>query len=60
MPAAAMTIEAIGTLLHEVFPQAFFPGCGLTIERVDYGDIRVRRRFEEDHLRPEALFPARQ
>ena len=52
MPAAAMTIEAIGTLLHEVFPQAFFPGCGLTIERVDYGDIRVRRRFEEDHLRP--------
>ena len=52
MPAPAMTADAIGTLLHEVFPQAFYPGCGLTIERVDYGDIRVRRRFEEDHLRP--------
>lgn len=52
MPAPAMTADAIGTLLHEVFPQAFYPGCGLTIERVDFGDIRVRRRFEEDHLRP--------
>ncbi len=52
MPAPAMTADAIGTLLHEVFPQAFYPGCGLTIERVDYGDIRVRRRFKEDHLRP--------
>ena len=52
MPAAAMTADAIGKLLHEVFPQAFYPGCGLTIERVDYGDIRVRRHFQEDHLRP--------
>jgi uncharacterized protein (TIGR00369 family) len=52
MPAAAMTAEAIGTLLHEVFPQAFYPGCGLTIERVDYGDIRVRRHFRDDQLRP--------
>jgi uncharacterized protein (TIGR00369 family) len=52
MPAAVMTADAIGKLLHEVFPQAFYPGCGLTIERVDYGDIRVRRHFHEDHLRP--------
>lgn len=52
MPAAVMTVEAIGKLLHEVFPQAFYPGCGLTIERVDYGDIRVRRHFNEDQLRP--------
>jgi uncharacterized protein (TIGR00369 family) len=52
MPAAAMTAEAIGDLLHEVFPQAFYPGCGLIIERVDYGDIRVRRHFREDQLRP--------
>ncbi len=52
MPAAVMTAEAIGELLHEVFPQAFYPGCGLAIERVDYGDIRVRRHFHEDHLRP--------
>ena len=52
MPATVMTAEAIGELLHEVFPQAFYPGCGLAIERVDYGDIRVRRHFHEDHLRP--------
>ena len=52
MPAPALNIEQIGELLHEVFPQVFYPGCGLSIERVDYGDIRVRREFHEDHLRP--------
>jgi uncharacterized protein (TIGR00369 family) len=52
MAVAVMTADAIGTLLHEVFPQAFYPGCGLTIERVNYGDIRVRRHFREDQLRP--------
>jgi uncharacterized protein (TIGR00369 family) len=52
MPAAVMTSDAIGKLLHEIFPQAFYPGCGLTIERVDYGDIRVRRHFQEEQLRP--------
>lgn len=52
MPAPALNAEEIGTLLHEVFPQAFYPGCGLTLERVDYGSIRVRRHFHEDYLRP--------
>src|SRR5882757_2058518 len=52
MPAPALTADEIGKLLHEVFPQAFFPGCGLSIERVGYGDIRVRRAFHEEHLRP--------
>jgi uncharacterized protein (TIGR00369 family) len=52
MPAPALNAEQIGELLHEVFPQVFYPGCGLTIERVDYGDVRVRREFREDHLRP--------
>ena len=52
MPAPAMDAEAIGDLLHEVFPQSFYPGCGLRIERVDYADIRVRRRFQENHIRP--------
>ncbi len=27
-------------------------GCGLTIERVEYGDVRVRRQIEKGHLRP--------
>jgi uncharacterized protein (TIGR00369 family) len=52
MPAAALSAEEIGELLHEVFPQAFYPGCGLSIDRVNYGDIRVRREFHEDSLRP--------
>ena len=52
MPAPAMDAEAIGNLLHEVFPQGFYPGCGLAIERVDYADIRVRRHFQDDYIRP--------
>ena len=52
MPAPVLNAEQIGELLHEVFPQAFYSGCGLSIERVGYGDIRVRREFHEDHLRP--------
>jgi uncharacterized protein (TIGR00369 family) len=52
MPAAAMTAEEIAKFLHEVFPQGFYPGCGLTIERVDYGDVRVRRHFHENFIRP--------
>ncbi|HLA21644.1 MAG TPA: PaaI family thioesterase [Pseudolabrys sp.] len=52
MPAPALNADAIAKLLHEEFPQAFYPGCGLSLERVDYGDVRVRRAFHEDHLRP--------
>jgi uncharacterized protein (TIGR00369 family) len=52
MPAPVMDAQAIGTLLHEVFPQVFYPGCGLMIERVDYGDIRVRQHFHGDYIRP--------
>lgn len=52
MPAPALNRNEIEQLLHEVFPQAFFAGCGLSVERVAYGDVRVRRRFHEEHLRP--------
>ena len=52
MPAPVMNADEIATLLHEVFPQAFYPGCGLKIERVDYASIRVRRQFREDYIRP--------
>jgi uncharacterized protein (TIGR00369 family) len=48
----AMSVEAIDTLLAKEFPQAFYPGSGLSIEKVEYGDIRVRKAFHEDHLRP--------
>ena len=52
MLAPAMNAEEIAALLHEVFPQAFYPGCGLSIERVEYANIRVRRHFQEDSIRP--------
>ena len=52
MPAPALTADEIGKLLEQEFPQAFFPGCGLTIERVDYGNVRVRRAYHADYLRP--------
>jgi len=52
MPAPAMNANEIAKLLHEVFPQGFYPGCGLTIERVEYADVRVRRHFQEDSIRP--------
>ncbi len=52
MPAPALNAEQIGELLAAEFPQAFYPGCGLTIERVDYGNVRVRRAYHADFLRP--------
>ncbi|HYC15754.1 MAG TPA: PaaI family thioesterase [Pseudolabrys sp.] len=52
MPAPAMNADEIAKLLHEVFPQGFYPGCGLAIERVEHANVRVRRHFEEGSLRP--------
>ena len=52
MPAAAMSADEIVKLLAAEFPQAFYPGCGHSIERVDYGDVRVRWTFDERSLRP--------
>jgi len=34
---ASHDAEEIGKLLAAEFPQAFYPGCGLSIERVGYG-----------------------
>ena len=52
MPAPAMSADEIAVLLHAEFPQAFYPGCGHTIERVAYGEVRVRWKFEDSSLRP--------
>jgi uncharacterized protein (TIGR00369 family) len=52
MRTPALTAEQIADLLHQVFPQAFYEGCGLALERVDYGSVRVRRHFHEDYVRP--------
>ena len=48
----ALNADEIAEILHKEFPQAFYEGCGLSIERVDYGSIRVRRQFHEDTIRP--------
>ena len=52
MPAPALTADQLGELLAAEFPQAFYPGCGLTLEKVEYGDVRVRRAFSADYIRP--------
>jgi uncharacterized protein (TIGR00369 family) len=52
MPAPALNAAEIGALLHEIFPQVFYRGCGLTIERVEYGAVQVRRQIDTGHLRP--------
>ncbi|MBI1205419.1 MAG: hotdog fold thioesterase [Rhodopseudomonas sp.] len=51
-PAPALSAAEISEILAVEFPQAFYDGSGLTIERVDYGDVRIRKAFHEDHLRP--------
>ncbi|MGN6573090.1 MAG: PaaI family thioesterase [Pseudolabrys sp.] len=52
MKAPALNADEIAEVLHKEFPQAFYEGCGLTIERVEFGNIRVRRHFHEDYIRP--------
>jgi uncharacterized protein (TIGR00369 family) len=47
-----MNADEIAKLLRAEFPQFFHPGRGLSIERVDYGNICVKRRFQEDSIRP--------
>jgi uncharacterized protein (TIGR00369 family) len=47
-----MSADEIGKLLEKEFPQAFYPGCGHSIEKVDYGDVRVRWTFDAANVRP--------
>ena len=52
MPGPALTADQLGALLTKEFPQAFYPGCGLSIAKVEYGNVRVRRAYHADYLRP--------
>jgi uncharacterized protein (TIGR00369 family) len=52
MQKPALNADEIAKLLHEVFPQGFYEGCGLTLERVEYGSIRIRKAFQANYLRP--------
>ncbi len=49
---AAMTVEELEAFLAREFPQAFHPGCGLTIEMAEYGKARVRQAYAEKFIRP--------
>jgi uncharacterized protein (TIGR00369 family) len=52
MPAPALNAEEIVKLLETEFPQGFHPGSGLYVERVRYGEARVRRAYNEKYVRP--------
>lgn len=52
MAAPAMSVQEIETLLAAEFPQAFFPGSGLSVEQVEFGTCRVRQAYLPQHLRP--------
>ncbi len=47
-----MSADEIAKLLQRNFRRHFIPGCGHSIERVGYGDVRVRWTFDEKALRP--------
>ena len=49
---AVMSAKQIDALLTKEFRQGYHSGCGLIIERVDYGNCRVRRSFDESIVRP--------
>jgi uncharacterized protein (TIGR00369 family) len=52
MQSPALSAEEIAQLLSKEFPQAFYPGCGLTLEHVEYGKVRIRKACHVGHLRP--------
>lgn len=47
-----MTGADLEAFLAKEFPQAFHSGSGLTLERVDYGDCRVRLAYNDKFIRP--------
>ncbi|GIK80494.1 MAG: PaaI family thioesterase [Xanthobacteraceae bacterium] len=52
MPDVAMTAEELADYLAAEFPQAFFPGSGLTIEAVWHQGCRVRQEYQTRLIRP--------
>jgi uncharacterized protein (TIGR00369 family) len=50
--ATRMTVGELERFLAREFPQAYHPGCGLSIEAVWEGGCRVRQAFSEASIRP--------
>lgn len=52
MKKPVMDEAELEEFLHREFPQAFYPGSGLTIEAVEHGRARVRQAYSEKFIRP--------
>ena len=52
MPGPVMNEADLEEFLHREFPQAFYPGSGLTIEQAEHGRARVRLGYSEKFIRP--------
>lgn len=52
MKAPVLTKAEIESLLAEEFPQAFYPGSGLSVEHVGFGECRVRQAYQPNMVRP--------
>ncbi len=47
-----MNVEQLERFLAAEFPQAFYPGSGLSIEKVWDGGARVRQAYSDKFIRP--------
>jgi uncharacterized protein (TIGR00369 family) len=47
-----MSKGELETFLAREFPQAFYPGSGLSIDEVRFGEGRVRQAFQDRFIRP--------
>jgi len=52
MTKPLMTAADLDRFLSAEFPQAYYPGSGLSIEEVGHGTCRVRLAFGDQHVRP--------
>ena len=52
MVTAVLTVKELEELLAAEFPQVFFPGCGLSIEKASPRGARVRQVYSGGMIRP--------
>ena len=52
MVTAVLTVKELEELLAAEFPQVFFPGCGLSIEKASPQGARVRQAYSSGMIRP--------
>ena len=52
MVTAVLTVKELEKLLAVEFPQVFFPGCGLSIEKASQQGARVRQVYNGQMIRP--------